>query len=313
MAFVKVRKTKSYFKRFQTKFRRRREGKTDYQARKNMIIQDRDKYNTPKYRLVVRRTNTQIICQITYATIRGDRVLCAASSFELKKYGVTAGLTNYAASYATGLLIARRLLKQLGMDKMYAGQTKVDGNDYDVTQHANEERRPFLAVLDVGLARTTTGNRAFGALKGATDGGLNVPHNTKRFPGASSGDEGKYDAKKHKERIFGNHVQTYINLLKKEGADAYKKQFSKWDECLKKAGVDTLEKLYTKVHTDIRGKPERAEKKKVDKKPQKFGDKRKTVVETGKGKYLISRRLTHAERKANIDKKIAIATKKGKK
>jgi len=313
MAFVKVRKTKPYFKRFQTKYRRRREGRTDYQARRNMIIQDRDKYNTPKYRLVVRRSNTQIICQITYATIRGDHVFSQASSYELKRYGVTAGLTNYAAAYATGLLVARRLLKKAGMDKLYAGQTKVDGNDYDVAQHANEDRRPFLAVLDVGLARTTTGNRAFGALKGATDGGLNVPHNTKRFPGSSHGEDSKYDAKKHKERIFGVHVQTYMNLLKKEGADAYKKQFSHWDECLKKAGVDTVEKLYTKVHTEIRNKPERSDKKKREKKPQMFTDKRKTIIETAKGKYLQARKLTHQERKANIEKKIAIATKKGKK
>lgn len=38
--------------RFQTKFKRRREGKTDYYARKRLIIQDKDKYNSPKYRLV---------------------------------------------------------------------------------------------------------------------------------------------------------------------------------------------------------------------------------------------------------------------
>jgi large subunit ribosomal protein L5e len=57
MAFVKVQKTKSYFKRYQTAFRRRREGKTDYYARKRLVIQDKDKYNSPKYRLVVRLTN----------------------------------------------------------------------------------------------------------------------------------------------------------------------------------------------------------------------------------------------------------------
>jgi len=37
--------------------------------------------------------------------------------------------------------------------------------------------------LDVGLTHTTTGNRVFGALKGAVDGGLNVPHSSNRFPG----------------------------------------------------------------------------------------------------------------------------------
>jgi hypothetical protein len=31
------------------------------------------------------------------------------------------GLTNYAASYCTGLLLARRLLKKLGLDAKYEG------------------------------------------------------------------------------------------------------------------------------------------------------------------------------------------------
>lgn len=261
---------------------------------------------------MVRRTNAKIITQIVYATIQGDRVLAQANSSELKKYGLTAGLTNYSASYATGLLLARRLLKQLGMDQLYKGNQKVDGSEYHVEEHANEDRRPFLAVLDVGLIRTTTGNRVFGALKGATDGGLNIPHNTKRFPGTSSGEDAKYDAKKHRERIFGNHVQNYINILKKEGAEAYNKQFSKWDECLKKAGVDTVEKLLTKVHTEIKAKPE-GTKKKRDVKPQTFTDPRKTIVKTGKGQYLRQRRLTHAERKKKITDKINIAQKKASK
>ena len=39
-----------------------------------------------------------------------------------------------------------------------------------------EGARPFRAFLDVGLARTTTGARVFGVLKGAVDGGLDIPH-----------------------------------------------------------------------------------------------------------------------------------------
>jgi len=34
----------------------------------------------------------------------------------------------------------------------------------------------FRCYLDVGLARTTTGARVFGAMKGAVDGGLDIPH-----------------------------------------------------------------------------------------------------------------------------------------
>lgn len=40
------------------------EGKTDYYARKRLVIQDKNKYNTPKYRMVVRFTNKDIICQV---------------------------------------------------------------------------------------------------------------------------------------------------------------------------------------------------------------------------------------------------------
>lgn len=40
---------------------------------------------------------------------------------------------------------------------------QVNGEDYSV--EPAESRRPFRALLDVGLIRTTTGNRVFGALK----------------------------------------------------------------------------------------------------------------------------------------------------
>ena len=40
------------------------EGKTDYYARKRLIFQDKNKYNTPKYRMIVRFTNKDIICQV---------------------------------------------------------------------------------------------------------------------------------------------------------------------------------------------------------------------------------------------------------
>jgi len=37
MAFVKLVKNNAYYKRYQTAYRRRREGKTDYYARKRLI------------------------------------------------------------------------------------------------------------------------------------------------------------------------------------------------------------------------------------------------------------------------------------
>lgn len=49
------------------------------------------------------------LLQIAYAKIEGDMIVCAAYSHELPKYGITVGLTNYAAAYCTGLLLARRV------------------------------------------------------------------------------------------------------------------------------------------------------------------------------------------------------------
>ena len=102
-------KNKAYYKRFQVKFRRRREGKTDYYARKRLVVQDKNKYNTPKYRMIVRTSNKDICCQIAYARVEGDRIVESAYSHELPHYGVKVGLTNYAAAYCTGLLLARRV------------------------------------------------------------------------------------------------------------------------------------------------------------------------------------------------------------
>ena len=66
MGLIKVIKSKAYFKRFQPKFKRRRQGKTDYYARKRLTVQAKNKYNTPKYRLIVRFTNKDVIAQVRF-------------------------------------------------------------------------------------------------------------------------------------------------------------------------------------------------------------------------------------------------------
>jgi ribosomal protein L18 len=110
------------------------------------------------------QTNRDVIAQIFAADLTHDVCIAAAYSHELTRYGITLGLTNYAAAYATGLLLARRVNKKFNLD--YEGNTEVDGNDYNV-EHNEDGKAPFKALLDVGLARTTTGARIFGALKGA--------------------------------------------------------------------------------------------------------------------------------------------------
>ncbi|CAH8570362.1 unnamed protein product [Dicrocoelium dendriticum] len=251
MALVKLVKTKAYFKRFQVKFRRRREGKTDYYARKRLIWQAKNKYNTPKYRFVVRITNKDVICQVVFARMNGDRVMCSAYSHELPRYGVKVGLSNYAAAYCTGLLCARRLLRKLNLDELYEGVKGVDGEVYNV-ESADGERGAFQCYLDVGLARTTAGANIFGALKGAVDGGLSIPHGTNRFPGYDS-EAKEYKPEIHRARILGHHIADYMRSLQAEDDEAFRRQFSSYI----KNGVtpDNMEQMYLSAHAAIRNDP----------------------------------------------------------
>jgi large subunit ribosomal protein L5e len=235
-------------------------GKTDYRQRKRLCAQDKNKYQSPKYRLVVRFTNRKVICQIAYSLVDGDRILASAESTELARYGLKVGLKNYAAAYCTGLLVARRLLQKVGLDDVYEGNTEVDGEvvstEYDKKKYyvddVDEDKRPFRALLDVGCRPTTTGCRVFGALKGAADGGLDVPHSEKRFPGYDR-DAKEYDAEMHRERIFGGHVGEYMEYLEEEDNQKYQEHFASY--IANDIEADGLEELYEKVHEAIREDP----------------------------------------------------------
>lgn len=193
------------------------------------------------------------------------------------------------------------------------------------------DQRPFKAYLDVGLTRTTTGNRVFGAMKGAVDGGLYIPHTNKRFPGhhiekaqETKGKKGKvvekgkasanWVPKEHRDHIFGNHVQNYLELLKKEKKEKVKVQFSRWETNLANAKVKTIEELYKKVHAEIRKNPLRAKVERknapVRKVISKAGDK-SLVLENSKGKkWLRHKKLSNQERKERVALKIKTAIAK---
>jgi len=257
MPFVKIIKNKAYFKRYQVKFRRRREGKTDYYARKRLVIQDKNKYNSPKYRMIVRFSNTDVTCQIAYARLEGDVIVSAAYSHELPRYGVKVGLTNYAAAYCTGLLLARRTLQKFNLDSIYEGNTEINGELYNV-EDEDDGPGAFRACLDVGLARTSTGAKVFAALKGAADGGLDIPHSEKRFPGYDN-ESKSLNAEVHRDHIFGKHVGNYMASLAEEDEEAYKKQFSRYI----KHGItaEGVEAMYANAHKAIRADPSPAAKK----------------------------------------------------
>ena len=299
MPFVKVVKNKAYFKRYQVKYRRRRECKTDYRARRTMVLQDKTKYNAPKYRLVVRFTNKDVVAQIVHAKVVGDDVLMAAYSHELPAFGITVGLTNYAAAYATGLLVARRTLTKLKIADKFPGAKEATGDFKacrDKKDDEEEGRFPFKAILDIGLARTTTGAKVFGVLKGAVDGGIAVPHKPNRFPGFNKATS-KLDAKVHRMHIFGGHVAAYLKQITEEKSanpDEKNPMFTKFAKA--KVTPDSMEAMYKKAHAEIRKEPTR-----------KLAAKKK--VAGAKSKAYNIRKLTKKERDDAAKKKVAALRK----
>lgn len=249
MGYVKVVKTSPYFSRFQVKYRRRRSGKTDYRARLRLVKQDKNKYNTHKYRLVVRFSNKDITAQVIYASIAGDVVVESAYAHDLPAFGLKVGLTNYAAAYAVGLLLARRVLTKFGIADTYKGQEEPDGEDYNV-EEVEDGPRPFYCLLDTGLKRTSTGSRVFATLKGALDGGLDIPHSDKRFVGF--GDK-KLDAEILRKYIYGGHVGEYMETMAEEEPESYQRQFANYIK--NDVEGEGLEELYKEVHAAIRANP----------------------------------------------------------
>ncbi|KAI9680654.1 MAG: 60S ribosomal protein L5 [Caeruleum heppii] len=295
MAFTKLVKNSAYYSRYQTKYKRRRAGKTDYYARKRLITQAKNKYNAPKYRLVVRFTNRDIVAQIVTSEIVGDKVFCSAYSHELKRYGINHGLTNWAAAYATGLLIARRALKKLSLDEDFQGVEEADG-EYKLTEAAEGEdgRRPFKCFLDVGLHRTSTGARIFGVMKGASDGGIYVPHSENRFPGYDM-ESKELDAETLRKYIFGGHVAEYMETLADDDEERYKSQFQGYiDDDVE---ADGLEELYQEAHKEIREDP--------FKKDDDAGDRKSKDEYKKEGLKFRGKKLTYDEKRERVKAKIA--------
>jgi large subunit ribosomal protein L5e len=237
----------------------------------------------------------QVICQIVSPEIIGDKVICAAYSHELPRYGIKHGLTNWAAAYATGLLLARRLLTKLELADSFVGVEEVDG-EYTLTEAAevdDETRRPFKAFLDVGLHRTSTGARVFGAMKGASDGGLLIPHSKSRFPGYDM-ESKELDAETLRKFIFGGHVAEYMETLADDDEERYKSQFQKYiDDGIE---ADGLEEVYEAAHAKIREDPNLPD--------PNAGNKKDAAYWKSESLKYRSKKLTLEQRRERVQQKI---------
>ncbi len=127
--------------RYAVKFRRRREGSTNYKRRLNLL-------RSKKPRLVIRKSNKYIICQVINYSREGDKTITVSNSGDLKKLGWKHSCNNLPAAYLTGYAAG-----------LAAKKSKVEE-----------------AILDHGLYTGTKGSKIYSALKGVIDGGLVIPH-----------------------------------------------------------------------------------------------------------------------------------------
>jgi large subunit ribosomal protein L18 len=139
MAAQKIKKSVLY--------RRKREGRTNYKKRL-LLLKSR------KLRLIIRKTNTQIILQLAQYMPDGDRILCGVSSSSLAKLGWKYSCKNLPACYLAGLMLGKKALA----------------------------KKLKEAILDVGLQTPVAGSKIYAALKGVIDAGMEIPASEDVFP-----------------------------------------------------------------------------------------------------------------------------------
>ena len=120
--------------------KRRRNQRTNYKRRLGLL-------KSGKPRLVVRKTNTQIIGQIVEYNVSGDKTLIQADGNDIRKAGWKAPTKNLPAAYLIGLLLGSKAKEE--------GVTEV--------------------VLDIGLQTTTQENKMYALAKGVLDAGVDLP------------------------------------------------------------------------------------------------------------------------------------------
>jgi len=134
-------------RKYKLPHKRRRKKKTDYKLRLSLL-------KSGKERLVIRRSNKNIMGQIIKYERDGDKTVTSAHSNMLKKFGWKRSCGNIPAAYLTGLLLGKKAQKE-GVKK---------------------------AVIDIGLQINSPGSRIYSFLKGALDAGLDVNHSKEIIP-----------------------------------------------------------------------------------------------------------------------------------
>ncbi len=161
--------------------RRRREGVTDYRARKRAITSQMPL-------LVVRISNKNVTSQFVKPTVKGDVVLSSAHSKELAKMGWHGSSKSTPACYLLGLLAGKKAVA--------AGVKE--------------------AVAYNGVVPFIRGSRVAALLKGVVDAGVHVPVGEEAYPGADrlSGKSIADYATKLAEEDKAAYTRSFSALLK---------------------------------------------------------------------------------------------------
>jgi len=131
--------------------RRKLEGRTDYGKRLKLL-----KSNSP--RLVFRKTNRFIIAQYVTSKAAQDKIEIGMTSKDLKKVGwpeeFNGSLKSVPAAYLTGLLMGKEI----------------------------EKKKLKTPIVDFGMTRVISKNKAFAFLKGIADAGVKIKCDEEQFP-----------------------------------------------------------------------------------------------------------------------------------
>lgn len=138
-------------------YRRKREGRTNYKKRLALL-------KSMRPRLVVRMSNRYVQLQLVSYEPDGDKIVVGMTSKALLQHGWKGSANSLPAVYLTSRLLAQAAVKK------------------GVTE----------AIIDLGLQRHRSQGRFAAAIKGAVDGGLDVPVNEEIFPPA--------------DRLLGKHL-----------------------------------------------------------------------------------------------------------
>ena len=133
--------------RYKVAFRRRRELRTDYYARKKLLT-------ARETRAVVRRSNKNITIQFADFAMEGDKIIASATTKELKAMGWEYSCSSVPAGYLIGYRAGKRAIKA--------------GVEY--------------AVLDIGMQKVQHGGVLFATVAGMIEAGLEVPCSEEVLP-----------------------------------------------------------------------------------------------------------------------------------